>query len=360
MATEVIMPQMGFDMVEGTVVRWLKAEGDEVTRGEPIVEVETDKATVEVEAFASGLLRRIVVIEGNTVPVGQIIGVIASADEDLPEIETPVTVPSKIDKPTKVKPGASAPAKTEDKAKKRDGRLLVSPLARRIAEEKSIDLSQVTGTGPKGRITKEDILAFAQGKPVEAAPTPAKAAEPAPTGPSGIEVSELSRMRQTIARRMTQSKREMPHFYLTSSIDMTRAVAVREELNQLWEDEVRATVNDLVVKATALALAKFPSFNAYYEDDKVKRNPSINIGIAIALEDGLIAPAILGCGNKSLKEIAIASHDLINRARDGVLKPEEYTGATIAISNLGMFDVDNFIAIINPMQSASVAVGSVQ
>ena len=356
MATDVIMPQMGFDMEEGTVVRWLKGEGEEVNRGEPIVEVETDKATVEVEAFASGILRRIVVAEGTKVPVGQMIGIIASADEELPAVETPVPAPLAADKPATVKASPASEVKAEKSPgeEKPGERLLISPLARRIAEEKGIDLAQVKGTGPKGRITKEDVLAFT-------AEAPAIASVPsAPSAPGELVVTELSKMGQTIARRMTQSKQEVPHFYITTSIDMTRALGLREEVNELWEGEVRVSVNDLIVKATALALIKHPSFNSYYDDGKVKRNPLINIGMAIALEDGLIAPAILDCAGKGLKEIAIASRDLVDRARNGVLKPREYTDATIAISNLGMFDIDSFIAIINPLQSASVAVGSVR
>ena len=227
-------------------------------------------------------------------------------------------------------------------------RILVSPLAKRIAEEKGVDLSTVTGTGPKGRITKEDVLAAAEADQA-----------PAPEPSAMADVTELSKMRQTIARRMTQSKQEMPHFYVTASVDMTRAMALREELNELWAGEARLTVNDLIIKASALALAKFPAFNSHYADGKIKHNPSLNIGVAIALEDGLIAPAILDCRGKSLKEISAASRDLSTRARNGVLKPQEYTEATIAISNLGMFQIDNFIAIINPKQSASIAVGSV-
>ena len=226
-------------------------------------------------------------------------------------------------------------------------RLLVSPLARRIAEEKGVDLSTITGTGPKGRITKEDVLAAAESAP------------PTPTPPATGAVTELSRMRQTIARRMTQSKQEVPHFYVTASIDMTKAMALREELNDLWAGDARLTVNDLIIKASALALAKFPAFNSHYADGVIKPGPAINIGVAIALEDGLIAPAILDCGGKTLKDISIASRDLSARARNGVLRPEEYTQATVAISNLGMFQVDSFIAIINPLQSASIAVGSV-
>ena len=355
MATDVIMPQMGFDMEEGTVVRWLKAEGDHVDRGEPIVEVETDKATVEVESFASGLLRRIVVTEGITVPVGQVIGIIGAADEELPSSEIPSPSmgegqgegDSSFPSPTAVEAAPPAPEPVAPTPK--SDRLLVSPLARRIAEEKGVDLSTIAGTGPKGRITKEDVLAASE------APTPTPAPAPVEAG----KVTQLSRMGQTIARRMTQSKQEVPHFYVTSSIDMTKAMALREELNELCAGEARLTVNDLIIKASALALAKFPAFNSHYTEGGIKPGPAINIGVAIALEDGLIAPAILDCGSKSLKEISVASRDLSTRARDGVLRPEEYTEATVAISNLGMFQVDSFIAIINPLQSASIAVGSV-
>ncbi len=363
MPTEVIMPQMGFDMTEGTVTRWLKSEGDTIERGEPIVEVETDKATVEVEAFASGVLRKIIVQEGSTVPVNQVIGLIGSADEAISEIEAPAAEPPQAEKPAPEKrqpAGEEREAETvqEEKKAKAGGRPLVSPLARRIAEEKGIDLNLVTGTGPKGRITKDDVQSFiAQGDGAQAT-----TAAPATltTAPTEVEALQLTKMRQTIARRMTQSKQEMPHFYVSASIDMTKAMALREELNEMYEGELRITVNDLIVKAVALALVKHPMFNSYYAEEQIKRNPSINIGIAIALEDGLVAPAILDCGNKGLKGIAIAARDLTNRAREGVLKAEEYTSATIAISNLGMFDVDSFIAIINPMQSASVAVGSVR
>ena len=346
MATDVIMPQMGFDMEEGTVVRWLKTEGDHVDRGEPIVEVETDKATVEVESFASGLLRRILVAEGITVPVGRVIGIIAAADEELPspsmeegqgESEGESPSPSMEEGQSE----GESPSPTPD-------RILVSPLARRIAEEKGIDLSTITGTGPRGRITREDVQAAAEAPPAPTTP---------PSPPSAV--TQLSRMRQTIARRMTRSKQEMPHFYVTASIDMTRAMALREELNELWAGEARLTVNDLIIKASAIALAKFPAFNSHYADGVIKHGPAINIGVAIALEDGLVAPAILDCGNKTLKQISVASRDLSARARDGVLKPEEYSEATVAISNLGMFNVDSFIAIINPGQSASIAVGSV-
>lgn len=332
---------MGFDMKEGKLVRWLKKEGEEVGRGEPLLEIETDKAVVEVEAFASGVLRRILVGEGETVPVGHIIGIIAAPQETLPELPPTARPLAPEAPPPPVREAAPARPPSE--------RLRVSPLARRIAEEKGIDLSLVKGSGPGGRILEQDVQAYLAAR--EAPPTPEKIT-PAPTAPT------LSPMRQAIARRMSQSKREAPHFYLITEVDMTAAMKLREELNQTLEGEARITVNDMVVKAAANALKKFPQINASYLEDRLQANEKINIGVAVALEEGLVAPALLDCGNKSLAEIARASKDLVERARAGVLKQEEYTGATFTVSNLGMFDVDAFIAIINPPQSAILAVGT--
>lgn len=342
------MPQMGFDMQEGTVARWVKKEGEQVARGEPVVEVETDKATVEVEAFASGVLRKIVVSEGTTVPVGQVIGFIAEPDEEIPEITVAVKPPTAEPPKEVVERGAETTARVAEE------RVVASPVARRMAEEKGMDLRQIKGTGPGGRITKDDVLAYEAKE--KAAPTPEKKTAPAMPG----EVRQLSRMRQTVARRMTQGKQEIPHFYVTTSADMTEAMHLRAQLNELWEEESHITVNDMIVKASALALPQFPEINAVYADGAVKYNEAINIGIAIAMKEGLIAPAILDCASKTLKEIGVASRDLINRAKEGVLKPEEYTAATFSITNLGMFDVDNFIAIINPGQTATLAVGAVR
>ena len=336
------MPQMGFDMQEGTVARWVKKEGEQVARGEPVVEVETDKATVEVEAFASGVLRKIVVSEGTTVPVGQVIGFIAEPDEEIPEITVAVTPPTAEPPKEVVERGAEITARVTEE------RVVASPVARRMAEQKGMDLRQIKGTGPGGRITKDDVLAYEAKE--KAAPTPAMPGE----------VRQLSRMRQAVARRMTQGKKEIPHFYVTTSADMTEAMHLRAQLNELWEEESHITVNDMIVKASALALPQFPEINAVYADGAVKYNEAINIGIAIAMKEGLIAPAILDCASKTLKEIGVASRNLINRVKEGVLKPEEYTAATFSITNLGMFDVDNFIAIINPGQTATLAVGAVR
>jgi pyruvate dehydrogenase E2 component (dihydrolipoamide acetyltransferase) len=350
MISEVVMPQMGADMQEGTILRWLKREGDTVRRGEIIAEIETDKANVEIEAYESGVLRRILLLEGTTVPVGQIIAVIAAPEDDLSQYEAAAAVAAP--KPA-VPPPQRAVAVAEAPAAEA-GRIRASPAARRLAEELGVDLSGVQGTGPDGRILRGDIEAAA--KALEAAPAAPPAAAPAeaPAPPPGV-----SRMRQAIARRMTQSKREAPHYYLTMDIDMTEAERLRRQLNEAAEGEVHISVNDVIVKAVAKALRRHPIFNSWFVDGQVQQQEALNIGVAVALEEGLIAPAILDCDQKSLSEIARASRDLAERARSGILKAEEYTGATFTVSNLGMYEVETLIAIIPPPQTAILGVGAV-
>ncbi len=361
MATSIVMPQMGYDMQEGTVVRWRKREGEEVARGEVIAEIETDKATVEFEAYTSGVLRKIVVNEGIAIPVGDLIAVIADADEALPA--DLVSAPARQAAPAGPAPQAAAPASpgpaAAPAAAPREVR--ASPIARRLAREKGIDLSLVTGTGPGGRVVEQDVLDYAP--PVEAsAAAGAPAASPAPVNAEApaAEMAELSRMRQAIAKVTIDSKRDAPHFYVTSDVDMTKAMALRRDTNDAVSSGVRVSVNDLVIKAAAIALKRHPKFNAFYRGDHLQMNPGINIGIAIALEAGLIVPGISGCESKSLVEIAAASRDLIDRANNGSLRNEEYSGTTFSISNLGMFDVDSFAAIIFPPHAAVLAVGTVK
>jgi pyruvate dehydrogenase E2 component (dihydrolipoamide acetyltransferase) len=347
MATQMIMPQMSYDMREGKIVRWLKSEGEEVKRGEPIAEIETDKAVVKIDAFASGLLRKIVINEGQSAPVGDIIAYIGAADEKIPkaptknkeqEDSTTIETAQKLEDPT---PEESTPAHL--------GEIKASPLARRIAEGKGIDLSQVTGTGPGGRITKEDLLAYE-----------ASGMKPTATAAASSDRIDLPRMRQAIARVTVQSKTEAPHFYVTTAIDMTKAMEMRKEINAALEEGVRVTVNDIVVKACAKTLLKHPKFNSTYKGDHLEVHPSVNVSIAIALEEGLILPAIPHCDKKSLVEVARDSKDIAKRAAEGNLLQEEYSGGTFGVSNLGMFDVDEFVAIIYPPQAAMLAVGSVR
>lgn len=352
MISEVVMPQMGADMEEGTIVRWLKQEGDDVARGEIIAEIETDKANVEIEAFESGLFRKVLANEGDTVSVGEIIAVIASADDDVSNYAQGA-VAAKPAEATK-----KAPAEAEEQPAARrlaakaavatDGRVRASPVARKLAQERGIDLTQVAGTGPDGRIVRRDV---------EAATAQPAAGAPAPTG---TETIGMSRMRQTIARRMAQSKSEAPHYYVTVDIDMTQAEQIRHQLNDELHGETHMSVNDFIVKASAVALARHPIFNTWFVDGAIRQHEAINVCIAIALEDGLIAPAILDCGSKSLPDIAQASRSLAERAKSGRLKPEEYSGGTFTVSNLGMFGVEALVAIIQPPQAAILGVGGVR
>ncbi|MBI2916429.1 MAG: 2-oxo acid dehydrogenase subunit E2 [Chloroflexi bacterium] len=347
------MPQLGFDMRQGTVVRWLKQPGDIVAKGEPLLEVETDKAVVEVEAFASGVLGQIVVGEGQTAPVGQVIGLIAAPGEAV----APVAAAAKPAAALAGAPLPSVPAPAPAAAPPpTDGRTRASPLARRLAEEHGIDLAQLVGSGPGGRVVREDVeKAVAQKAKAPVAEAP-KAAPAVPTP----AVAALSPMRQAIARRMAQSKREAPHFYLSMDMDMTEAQRLRRQLNEALGDDSHVSINDMIVKAAALALAKFPYMNASYTENGVVRHEKINVGVAIALDDGLIAPAVVDCGAKGLVQIARETRDLAERAKGGKLKPEEYAGPTFTVSNLGMYEVEKFIAIISPPQAAILAVGAVR
>ena len=376
------MPQMGYDMLEGTVVRWLMTEGSEVNIGDALAEIETDKAVVEFEATEPGLLRKILVAEGATVPVGQVIAIVGDADEDISALETgdgfpaPTPEPAPAEEVLEEEPAIPLPppAAAADTEAHTTGGFRASPVARRLADERGIDLRQIQGTGPGGRITKGDVLAFEPGdapavvpeEPAEEPPAPVEPPKPVATPPVAApveaagELVPMSRVRQQIARVTAKSKREAPHFYVSAEIDMTKAMDLRKQINATLESEgVRVSVNDMIIRACAEALKGFPNLNSYYTDDGIQMNDGINIGIAIAGEQGLILPAIMESGTMSLAEIAKASKDLVERATKGTLHPREYTGGTFAVSNLGMFDVTSFIAIIQPPQSAVLAVGTV-
>ena len=379
MATELKMPQMGYDMEEGTVVRWLKEEGSAVNRNEAVAEIETDKAIVEFESDSEGVLLKIIAPEGTVVPVGQTIAVIGDEGEETDNISILDLRPPEEGKsdPTKnatppTEPQEFTPALsvTKEASEVSTGRILSTPIARRMAEERNIDLSYISGSGPGGRITKNDVENY---KPdnsnVEKPAEPSISVAPTSTTivvsntDSHSETSEkqpISKMRQQIARVTVKSKTEKPHFYVSADINMTNAMSIRKQINeQLKDDGVRLTVNDLIVKACIQALTKYPKFNAYYEEDGIQYNDKINIAVAIAEEEGLIVPAILDCGEKSLRQVSQMIKDLADRSSNGTLSPQEYSGGTFAISNLGMFDVSSFVAIIHPPQSAVLAVGTV-
>ena len=408
-----VMPQMGYDMHEGKVVRWLKQEGEEVIRGEIIAEIETDKATVEYEAYTGGGMGKIVAEEGETIPVGGLIAVITAPGEAIPEELLTDAAISDLNEP------ASAPVVTQSEAVPLEtdvGEVRASPLARRLAQERGVDLSSVIGTGPGGRITEADILeqgdlavapksvSIGSNGYIKASPLAKRLARErgvdladlTGTGPEGriveadvpehaqtpravdgehsisatgntaeqfglsSEKVELSRMRQAIARVTVDSKREAPHFYVAVDIDMTKAVSFRRDLNDELDAEKRVSVNDLIIKASAIAISRHPKFNSFFRDDHLQMNSAINIGVAIALESGLIVPGINACEAKSLVEIAVASRDLAARANSGTLRNDEYSGTTFSVSNLGMFDIDSFTAIIFPPHAAILAVGTVK
>ncbi len=371
MAIEVTMPQMGADMTEGTLLKWVKQVGDSVQRGEVIAEIETDKATIELEAYESGTVIKLVAQEGDVVPVGDVIALLGEPSEAAPDVERkpPAVKPARRAIEPEVKEratAAAAPAPAPGRAGapaagETDGRIRVSPVARRIAREAGVDISALRGSGPDGRILRRDVEAAVaatskgatRGAPA-AAVTAAAAARPPAGTPEG-----LSKMRQAIARRMTLSKQTQPHYYLTLDIDMTAALAFREQFNASATDEQRVSINDLVVKACAIALERHPKFNAAFSEEGLVYRERVNVCIGIALDDGLIAPALLDCQAKSLGRIAIESKDLINRAKTGHLKADEYSDGTFTITNLGAFGVETLIGIINPPQAAILGVGSV-
>lgn len=373
MATQVTMPQLGFDMTEGKVARWLKKVGDVIKQGEAVVEIETDKVNIESEAQGDGVLREILVNEGSTVPVKTMIGIIGAPDEDLSAIKAEaglVPAPAAVESKSVAQPIVSAAAPTAG-----DGRIKASPLARRIAQEKGLNLAALNGSGPGGRIVKRDIDAALTAMPVVSAPIvsapviaaptePVKPIAAAPTilGPSVLKAEEITptRLRQTIARRMVASKQTVPHFYVTSEIDMAEAMALRAKLNALVDEAGKISVNDMVVKAAAVALTHFPAINASFGESAIVRHGTVNMGIAVAFEQGLITVVVTEADRKPLAQIAREARDIVSRAKTGKARPEEMQGSTFTISNLGMFDVDSFTAIINPPEAAILAVGSVR
>ena len=360
---QVIMPKMGDGMTDGTILRWLKKEGDAVEIGDIIAEVETDKASVELPAEASGKLANIMAKEGDTVPVGAVIAEILGEGEQ-PQV-SPLAEPSAAaEEPAAVREELAMPSaqKTATEAPVQE-RVKASPLARRIAEEAGIDLAMVKGTGPGGRIVERDVqqfIASRHGAPRAplAEPSPAlSAAEP--TAVTGGE--PLNRMRRIIAERTTLTKQTVPHFYVTMDIDMAEVMALRERLNAvLPEDAPKISINDFVTKACAVALARYPQVNALYQNDRLYPSSEVHIGIMVAVSGGLLVPVLRHCERKTLRQIAAETRQLVEKARAGRLASDEYTGATFSISNLGMYGVDEFIAIINPPAVAILAVGAVQ
>ncbi|MBI4513053.1 MAG: 2-oxo acid dehydrogenase subunit E2 [Gemmatimonadetes bacterium] len=391
MATRIVMAKLSPTMEEGRILRWMKQEGEPVQMGEPVVEVETDKANMEVQAMGAGALRKILVAEGETVPTGALLGVVAEPDEDIEAILSEAGAGSAgaaeagVAGPPKPAPreGAAARAGGADSkpaagagvgaagapqaapaaptatavaepaappaAPSRKARPRASPLARRLAAESGLEVAAIAGTGPGGRVVKRDIEAALR-----------ESAEVAGAEPP-YERVELTQIRKTIARRMPESLGPIPHYYLTTEVDMERALMLREELNA-EEDEsgVRISVNDILVKVAAQALVLHPEVNVGFAGDHIRRYTRADIGIAVALDDGLITPVLRNAQAKGLRQIAEESRVLIERARARRLTPEEYSNATFTISNLGMFEIDEFTAVINPPGATILAVGAVR
>jgi pyruvate dehydrogenase E2 component (dihydrolipoamide acetyltransferase) len=345
-------------MESGTIVKWLKSEGERVEKGEPLYELDTDKVTQEVEADASGVLLRIAVQEGE-VPVGRTIAFVGEEGEEVPASmnggEEPPTASAESDvqtfeAPAQEQPAREAPAETEVVVQRDGGRVKASPLARRIARERGIDLSSVAGTGPEGRIVAEDVERAEAG----AAPPVAPVAARVPAGE--VERRELTSVRKTIARRLTEAW-QIPVFQLQTSVDMTRANALVERLR---EGGTKATVTDVLTKVCADALMRHREVNAQWTDDAILLFPTANIGIAVAAPQGLVVPVVHGAERLRLAEIAAARADVVGRAREGKLARDDLENGTFTISNLGMFRVEQFTAVLNPPQAAIVAVGATE
>jgi len=358
MAETVSMPKLGFDMAEGTVVRWMKREGEDVKKGEVLVEIETDKATVEVEAQASGVLRKQLVTEGAIVPVGAPIAILGAADEplELPSMAKsgPPGLPTTPVEAPKAAPGRAAAGG--------DGREPVrakaSPVARRLAVEHAIDLAGLGGSGPKGRIVKRDVEAA-----IAARSIPGYEAAPSPLAASAITERAnppLSKLRTTIGKRMQGAKQQIPHFYLTAELDAAPLMALREQANARLPESGKLSVTDLLVKAAALALREIPNLNASFAEGQIVRHNAVNVGVAVAVDDGLLTVVVRDADQKPLRMLGQELQAMIARVREGRARPEEIEGSTFTVSNLGMYDIDHFIAIINPPEAAILAVGSVR
>ena len=350
MATEVKLPRLGQGMESGTIVKWLKAEGDSVEKGEPLYELDTDKVTQEVEADASGVLLKIAIAEGE-VEVGKTIAVIGKEGEEVPD-EAP---PPAEEKPAPERRAApkEEPDMAARAAESRDGgRIKASPLARRIARERGVELARIQGTGPDGRIVAEDVERAAAA-PAPAAPAPA----PAPAGE--VERVPLTSLRKTIARRLTEAW-AAPAFQISMSADMTRALEIRARLVERAGEGTKPTISDLLTKVCAAALMQHRAVNATFADDVIELHPSADVGLAVASERGLVVPVIRGCERLTIPEIAAARADLVERARSGKLQQADLEGGSFTISNLGMYGVEQFVAVLNPPQAAILAVGAAQ
>ena len=357
MATKILMPKLSDTMAEGVILKWLKKEGEKVKQGETLVEIESDKADMELEAYDSGVLRKILVPEGGKAGIGAPIGIIAGVNEDITGlVNETMPIPQKPqikeaaneESPTTLTP---SPSQLGTPSIATDGHVKASPLAKRLAIENKIELRMVSGTGPQGRIIKRDVEPLIEDKKTISTKVPVSII------PGGHRDMELSLIRKTIAKRMQESKQTVPHFYVTVEIDMDPAMSFREQLNTATDSKISFT--DILVKAVASALMHHPNINATYLGNTMRQFGEAHIAVAVALDEGLVTPVLRNCEQKTILQINSELHDLAERARSRKLKPEEYQGATFTISNLGMFGVEDFVAIVNPPEGAILAVGSI-
>jgi pyruvate dehydrogenase E2 component (dihydrolipoamide acetyltransferase) len=373
MADTINMPKLGFDMAEGTLVRWVKKVGESISKGDVLAEIETDKATVEVESSASGVVRKLLVDEGAVVPINSPIAIVGTAEEVIQE-------PGNQETGNKV---SGNKEKTESKGEEAEDKghpaaisgqpsavgvqqsaipipqspfPRASPMAKKIARERSLDLSHILGTGPGGRIVRRDVEGAMRGQAVTAG---GQAQESVAHTPSGVdETVNLSKLRQAIARRMAESKTSIPHFYVSHEYKMDALMEMRSQYNQIVPEDEKLSVNDFIVKAVGLSLRQFPNLNASLNGNSVLRHGQANIGIAVSVEGGLLTIVCREADQKPLRQISTEVKAMAARVREGKVKPEDIEGSTFSISNMGMYDVENFSAIINPPEAAILAVGS--
>lgn len=373
MADVVTMPKLGFDMAEGTLVRWVKTEGEQVAKGDILAEIETDKATVEVESSFSGVVKKHLVPVNEIVPVNTPIAVIGEADEKI-DLEAlgigaePTSETKTAQEPT-AKPDIEKAEQAEIEAEETDdaaddgrefpGGVKASPLARRIAQDKGYDLRKIKGSGPGGRIVKADVENY---KPAAAADKDSRPAQSMPGLPMAkaaeTERVPLNRLRSAIGRRMTEAKQQVPHFYVTYEYEMKPLLDLRKQVNAMLPEEEKISVNDFIIKAVALALRQYPNLNASLEGNEIVRHGPVHMGVAVAVEGGLLTVVCRDADRKPLRMIATEVRTMVERARDGKVRPDDIEGSTFSISNLGMFGVESFVAIINPPEAAILAVGS--
>jgi pyruvate dehydrogenase E2 component (dihydrolipoamide acetyltransferase) len=374
MAEIVNMPKLGFDMAEGTLIRWVVQEGEPIAKGAVLAEIETDKATVEVESAFEGVVIRHLVDKGAIVPVNTPIAVIAEKGEE-------VDINALVGEGETGRHVAQASIKTPDQISTPGSKIIQpvegnlpggsrsSPIARRMADEHGVDIRQISGTGPGGRITRKDIevyLSVTHAPASSAAPIqPAHIESPSPAYPPLAPAKEdqsvaLNRLRAAIGRRMTEAKQQAPHFYVTHEYDMESLTELRTQVNELLPEGEKASINDFLIKAVSLTLREFPNLNASYQGDKILHHGSVNVGVAVAVEGGLLTVVCRDTDRKSIRQIALEVRQMVSRAREGKVRPDDIEGSTFSVSNLGMFDVEHFIAIINPPEAAILAVGSVR